>query len=103
MIIPVYALAYMAWLIYSGPRAMILRKGLLRRKFEGRNVIRSLVVSRRDNNDMWYMAEQLEGIVKPISKTTHNPFPTFCRHAWHGASNEKRTDQDQRVSAPTLG
>jgi hypothetical protein len=58
---------------------MILRKGLLRRKFEaamihlaiailmGRNVTRSLVVSRRDNNDMWYMAEQLEGIAKRIS------------------------------------
>lgn len=59
---------------------MILRKGLLHRKFEaalirlaiailmGRNVARSLVVSRRDNNDMWYMAEQLEGIAKRISK-----------------------------------
>ncbi|KDD65353.1 hypothetical protein V466_29285 [Pseudomonas mandelii PD30] len=59
---------------------MILRKGFLRRKFEaalirlaiailmGRNVARSLVVSRRDNNDMWYMAEQLEGIATRISK-----------------------------------
>lgn len=27
-----------------------------------RNVSRSPVVSRRDNNDMWYMAEQLESI-----------------------------------------
>lgn len=28
----------------------------------GRNVVRSEVVSRRDNNDMRYMAERLEGI-----------------------------------------
>lgn len=28
----------------------------------GRNVQRSGVVSRRDNNDMWYMAEKLESI-----------------------------------------
>ncbi|APC14601.1 hypothetical protein BLL42_02195 [Pseudomonas frederiksbergensis] len=59
---------------------MILRKGFLRRKFEtalirlaiailmGRNMTRSLVVSRRDNNDMWYMAEQLDDIAKRISK-----------------------------------
>ncbi|WP_439878919.1 hypothetical protein [Pseudomonas prosekii] len=59
---------------------MILRKGLLRRKFEaalirlaiailmGRNVTRSLVVSRRDNNDMWYMAESLQDIAHRISK-----------------------------------
>ncbi|ROM94438.1 hypothetical protein [Pseudomonas brassicacearum] len=59
---------------------MILRKGLLRRKLEaalirlaiailmGRNVARSMVVSRRDNNDMWYMAESLQDIAKRISK-----------------------------------
>ena len=53
---------------------------LLRRKFEawlillaakiliGRNVQRSPLVSRRDNNDMWGMAEQLEDIAKRISK-----------------------------------
>ena len=53
---------------------------LLRRKFEawlillaakiliGRNVQRSPVVSRRDNNSMWGMAEQLEDIAKRISK-----------------------------------
>ena len=53
---------------------------LLRRKFEawlillaakiliGRNVQRSPVVSRRDNNNMWGMAEQLEDIAKRISK-----------------------------------
>ncbi|QGL59595.1 hypothetical protein POR16_10355 [Pseudomonas coronafaciens pv. oryzae str. 1_6] len=33
----------------------------------GRNVQRSTVVSRRDNNDMWYMAEQLEGIADRIT------------------------------------
>lgn len=32
----------------------------------GRNLTRSLVVSRRDNNAMWSMAEQLEGIEKRI-------------------------------------
>lgn len=59
---------------------MILREGFLRRKLEAalvrlaakilmdRNVQRSLVVSRSDNNDMWYMAEQLEGIANLISK-----------------------------------
>ncbi|MFJ4139949.1 hypothetical protein [Pseudomonas fragi] len=34
----------------------------------GRNVQRSAVVSRRDNNDMWAMAEKLEAIAKRISK-----------------------------------
>ena len=33
----------------------------------GRNVQRCKVVSRRDNNDMWYMAERLESIAKRIS------------------------------------
>ena len=59
---------------------MILREGFIRRKLEayllrlaiailiGRNVQRSLVVSRRDNNDMWYMAETLEDIAQRISK-----------------------------------
>ena len=59
---------------------MILREGFIRRKLEaslirlaiailmGRNVQRSLVVSRRDNNDMWYMAEELEAIAQRISK-----------------------------------
>ena len=32
-----------------------------------RNVQRSPVVSRRDNNDMWSMAEKLEAIAKRIS------------------------------------
>ena len=55
-------------------------KRLIRRKIEvwlillaakiliGRNVQRSAVVSRRDNNAMWGMAEQLEAIAKRISK-----------------------------------
>ncbi|WP_346394607.1 hypothetical protein [Pseudomonas syringae] len=59
---------------------MIPRKGWLRRKLEagmiriaarileGRNVARSTVVSRRDNNDMSYMAEKLEGIADRISR-----------------------------------
>lgn len=32
------------------------------------NAQRSAVVSRRDNNDMWAMAEKLEAIAKRISK-----------------------------------
>lgn len=32
----------------------------------GRNCTRSAVVSRRDNNDMWYMAERLDSIAKRI-------------------------------------
>jgi hypothetical protein len=55
-------------------------KYYIRRKFEAwlnllaakilidRNVQRAAVVSRRDNNDMWGMAEQLEAIAKRISK-----------------------------------
>lgn len=58
---------------------MIPRDGLLRRKFEaalirlaakiliGRNVQRCRVVSRRDNNDMWSMAEKLEVVADRIS------------------------------------
>jgi hypothetical protein len=54
-------------------------KRFIRRKFEvclilmaakiliDRNVQRAAVVSRRDNNDMWGMAEQLEAIAKHIS------------------------------------
>ena len=33
-----------------------------------RNVQRAAVVSRRDNNDMWSMAEKLEAIAQRISK-----------------------------------
>ena len=58
---------------------MIPRDGLLRRKFEAalirlaakilmdRNVNRCRVVSRRDNNDMWAMAERLEAVADRIS------------------------------------
>lgn len=58
---------------------MIPRKGYIRRKLEAsllrlaagilmdRNVNRSMVVSRRDNNDMWHMAERLESIADRIS------------------------------------
>lgn len=54
-------------------------KRFIRRKFEawlillaakildGRNVNRCQVVSRRDNNDMRYMAEKLEDIAERIS------------------------------------
>ncbi|WP_414894412.1 hypothetical protein [Pseudomonas sp. IT-232MI5] len=35
---------------------------------DGRNVGRSGVVSRRDNNDMRYMAEKLEGIADRIKR-----------------------------------
>ncbi|MDZ5601694.1 hypothetical protein SJI00_02735 [Pseudomonas sp. RP23018S] len=64
---------------------MIPRKGFLRRKIEaglirlaaviliGRNIQRSLVVSRRDNNDMWYMAERLESIADRISSGYPHP------------------------------
>jgi hypothetical protein len=59
---------------------MIPRTGFLRRRLEaalillaanllaGRNVQRSGVVSRRDNNDMGYMAEKLEGIADRIKR-----------------------------------
>ncbi|MGF6593141.1 hypothetical protein [Pseudomonas sp. 2835] len=59
---------------------MIPRSGFLRRKLEaalirlaitilmGRNVTRSPVVSRRDNNDMWHMAEKLEDIADRIAR-----------------------------------
>lgn len=60
--------------------SLIPRDGRLRRKFEAwlirraiailmnRNVARSLVVSRADNNHMWYIAEKLDAIAKRISK-----------------------------------
>ncbi|ULT72980.1 hypothetical protein [Pseudomonas sp. BC42] len=38
----------------------------------GRNVHRSAVVSRRDNNEMWGMAESLEGIADRISSGYKN-------------------------------
>ena len=45
-----------AWLILLAAEILI-----------DRNVQRATVVSRRDNNDMWGMAEQLEAIAKRIS------------------------------------
>lgn len=45
-----------AWLILLAEKILI-----------DRNVQRAAVVSRRDNNDMWGMAEQLEAIAKRIS------------------------------------
>ncbi|TDV62647.1 hypothetical protein [Pseudomonas sp. LP_7_YM] len=59
---------------------MIPKTGYVRRRLEaalillaawllaGRNVRRSGVVSRRDNNDMGYMAEKLEGIADRIKR-----------------------------------
>jgi hypothetical protein len=66
--------------LLQGAAVMIPRKGFVRRKIEaalirlaigilmGRNVTRSLAVSRRDNNDMWHMAESLQDIAKRISR-----------------------------------
>ncbi|MFK3605971.1 hypothetical protein A7D21_26815 [Pseudomonas sp. AP19] len=46
-----------AWLILLAAKILI-----------DRNVQRAPVVSRRDNNDMWYMAEKLDAIAQRISK-----------------------------------
>ncbi|MFK3971052.1 hypothetical protein ACI2KS_10035 [Pseudomonas sp. NPDC087358] len=58
----------------------VRRTGFIRRHLEaalillaawiiaGRNVQRSAVVSRLDNNDMGYMAEKLEGIADRIKR-----------------------------------
>ena len=46
-----------AWLILLAAKILI-----------DRNVRRAPVVSRRDNNDMWYMAEKLDAISQRISK-----------------------------------
>ena len=53
-----------AWLILLAARILI-----------DRNVQRSAVVSRRDNNDMWAMAEKLEAIAKATSKKSPQPLP----------------------------
>ncbi len=39
----------------------------------GRNVHRCKVVSRKDNNDMWYMAESLEQIAKRMRNKYEGP------------------------------
>lgn len=44
-----------AWLVLLAAKILI-----------GRNVQRCKVVSRKDNNDMWYMAEKLELIAKQM-------------------------------------
>lgn len=53
-------------------------RNLIRRKWEaaliraaarvldGRNLARGAVTSRRDNNDMWYMAERLDSIAERV-------------------------------------
>jgi hypothetical protein len=46
-----------AWLILLAAKILI-----------DRNVQRAAVISRRDNIDMWRMAEQLEAIAKRIGK-----------------------------------
>ena len=40
---------------------------------QGRNLARCAVVSRRDNNDMWYMSEKLEGICKRMMDEYNHP------------------------------
>lgn len=64
---------------------LIPRKGYWRRRLEAglvlmaawllkeRNVHRSGVVSRRDNNDMYYMADQLESIAGRIRDGYNKP------------------------------
>ena len=64
---------------------MIPHTGWLRRQLEstlillaawiigGRNVTRSGVVSRRDNNDMYAMAEKLEDIAERIADSYPKP------------------------------
>lgn len=59
---------------------LIPHTGWFRRKMEAallrliawllkaRNVHRSGVISRRDNNDTWYMADRLESIADRVSK-----------------------------------
>ncbi|WP_312381147.1 hypothetical protein [Pseudomonas oryzihabitans] len=61
-------------------RSPIPRQGWLRRKLEAallrlaarllmsRNVTRSLVITRSDNNDTWYMAERLDSIARRVSR-----------------------------------
>lgn len=51
-----------AWLVLVAAKILI-----------GRNVHRCKVVSSRDNNDMWYMAESLEQIAKRMRNKYEGP------------------------------
>lgn len=51
-----------AWLVLVAAKILI-----------GRNVQRCKVVSRKDNNDMWYMAEDLEQIAKRMRNKYEGP------------------------------
>ena len=51
-----------AWLVLVAAKILI-----------GRNVQRCKVVSRKDNNDMWYMAESLEQIAKRMRNKYEGP------------------------------
>jgi len=46
--------------------AALLR--LAARLLMSRNVARSLVITRDDNNDTWYMAERLDSIARRVSR-----------------------------------
>jgi hypothetical protein len=51
-----------AWLVLVAAKILI-----------GRNVHRCKVVSRKDNNDMWYMADELELIAKRMRNKYEGP------------------------------
>ncbi|HFI8928580.1 hypothetical protein OZI05_07380 [Escherichia coli] len=51
-----------AWLVLLAAKILI-----------DRNVQRCKVVSRKDNNDMWYMAESLEQIAKRMRNKYEGP------------------------------
>ena len=51
-----------AWLVLVAAKILI-----------GRNVHRCKVASRKDNNDMWYMAESLEQIAKRMRNKYEGP------------------------------
>lgn len=53
---------YEAWLVCIAARILM-----------GRNLKRCKVVSRRDNNDMWYMAEKLEQVAKRMRNKYEEP------------------------------
>lgn len=46
--------------------AALLRR--IARMLKARNVTRSGVISRSDNNDTWYMAERLDSIARRVSR-----------------------------------